>query len=149
MSMAPGERSAEQPPNSSTGSGVSDQAKALISLVVVISLAIWIVSVVFGEPRTGAEKVSADVFASRGLVWPFTVPGGTLGCVKGTPFFEANGKRYALNGIGRALYPYADDVLKVDEESWRLLRRGDPNGYVPKVQPGDALVEAQKLCVAE
>ena len=92
------------------------------------------------------QEISAADYASQGLVWPFTVPRGRIGCEQSFPYFEAGGVRYALNGRARSRWDYVEPLLKVDEQSWNVIRRIDPHGYVPKIDPMDVRDAARALC---
>ena len=78
--------------------------------------------------------------------WPFTVSTGTIGCEDGLPYFESEGTRYALNGLGRSRWPYVEPLLQVDEEIWAVVKLSDPGGYVPKIDPGEVREAASALC---
>ena len=96
----------------------------------------------------GQAAVDRREFKARGLLWPFTVDGGRLGCDPGDfLWFEFDGQRWALHGRARSRYPYADPILRVDERLVRQLRSaGDTNPYEPRVSVQDAMEEARKLC---
>lgn len=82
----------------------------LIAIIVLpfIGIALWATLLAFSPPDPRVEISRAQY----GTAWPFTVYEGTLVCIPVGPLseviFEANGKRYALNGTAMYASKYAD-----------------------------------------
>jgi Protein of unknown function (DUF2511) len=84
-------------------------------------------------PATGSETVKRSDY---GKAWPFTVDSGVLACEgAGAVTFEANGTRYAVNGIAAG-----QDLPKINP-----IWRDDPDLAGLKVNIGPIIDRGLKL----
>lgn len=98
---------------------------------------------VAGRPPVGrGGEISRESFEANGLIWPFLVDGGRIGCERSFMYFEDQGTRYALSGRGRGQWPYVEPLLQIDPGG----AGPDRNGWQPRVDPRDVRAEARKLC---
>ncbi len=90
-------------------------------------------------------QVSSEEFRQSGRQWPLVMAEAEVGCERGLPWVRAGGTTYALNGLARSKWPYADPILREDDATIRILRP-KPGEFRPRIDPRDLLLEAQTHC---
>lgn len=86
-------------------------------------------------------------FEARHLKWPLTVDAGTLGCEGKAVWFEADGKRYAVNGAAASRFAAIDPIWAYDEKMATDLRgAGAPDIAPVRISIGDLIDEGLKRC---
>lgn len=109
------------------------------------------------QPVDGDAVVSAaenDIatkseFEAKGLKWPLSVTAGTLGCTNQARWIEIDDVQYGLNGTASVERGYSeiDPIWLTDEKMAADLKAaGIPNDPPLKVNIGDMIAEAGKLC---
>lgn len=101
-----------------------------------------------GDTRTSSAVSRAD-FEARGLKWPLSVDQARLGCTDEARWAEVGGTRYGLNGTASVARGFAEvEPIWLEDEAMaeNLKALGAPNDPPLRVNIGDMIVEAGKLC---
>jgi len=96
-----------------------------------------------------SRSVSRQTFGAAGLQWPLTVDEATIGCTGNARWVRVGGTSYGLNGfanVGRGYRPL-ESIWAVDERTAaEYARAGIPNDPPVRINVGDMIQEAGKLC---